>query len=139
MDILTPTLPKIGRINTKEILVVGFNDDAFNVLNKRKNGSQAYHLTRINSSFQAFRRLSESLKYDVPADQPHAILCDIDFLKEDFFSLLKKIRTDNLTKNIPFITLTSKNTTLSIKEAALHGSRCRCKAGRTVTLEPIHR
>ena len=121
MDILTPTLPKIGRINTKEILVVGFNDDAFNVLNKHKNGSRAYHLTRINSSFQAFRRLSESLKYDVPADQPHAIICDIDFLKEDFFNLLKKIRTDKLTKNIPFITLTARNTPLSIKEAALHG------------------
>jgi len=121
MDILTPTLPKIGRINTKEILVVGFNDDAFDVLNKHKNGSRAYHLTRINSSFQAFRRLSESLKYDVPADQPHAIICDIDFLKEDFFNLLKKIRTDKLTKNIPFITLTSRNTQLSIKEAALHG------------------
>ena len=121
MDILTPSLPKIGRINTKEILVVGFDNDAFDVLSKHKNGSRTYHLTRVNSSFQAYRTLSESLQNDVPSALPHVILCDIDFLKEDFFNLLKKIRTDKLIQNIPFITLTVKNTPLSIKEAALHG------------------
>jgi len=121
MDILTPSLPKVGKINTKEILVVGFKDEAYDVLAKHKNGSRIYHLKRVNSSFQAYRELSESLQNDVPSEQPQAIICDIDFLKEDFFNLLKKIRTDNLTKNIPFITLSSKNTKISIKEAALHG------------------
>jgi len=121
MDILTPSLPKIGRINTKEILVIGLEDDAFDVLNKHKNGSRNYHLTRLSSSFQAFRKISESLQNDAPEKQPQAILCDIDFLREDFFNLLKKLRTDKLTKNIPFITLTSRNVRLSIKEAAIHG------------------
>ncbi len=121
MDILTPSLPKVGRINTKEILVVGFEDDAFAVLSKHKNGSRNYHFTRISSSFQAFRKLNESLQNDVPNEQPQAILCDIDFLREDFFNLLKKIRTDKFTNNIPFITLSARNAKLTIKEAALHG------------------
>ena len=121
MDILTPSLPKVGRINTKEILVVGFEDDAFAVLSKHKNGSRNYHFTRISSSFQAFRKLNESLQNDVPNEQPQAILCDIDFLREYFFNLLKKIRTDKFTNNIPFITLSARNAKLTIKEAALHG------------------
>ncbi len=117
MDILSPPLLKVGRINTKEILVVGFDDPTFRILNKHKNGSRSYTLKRINTSFHAYSTLKDKIESCLPTDYPKAIICDSKFLALDEYRLVRKIQSDPIMKNIPFITISALNEKLDPKKA----------------------
>lgn len=109
MDILTPPLLKIGQLNTKEIFLIGFDDAAFGVLNKYKNGSRTYKFNRLNTSFSAYNALKNKIENNLPQEYPRAILCDAHFLAEEDFRLIKKLQSDVVMKDIPFITISTIN------------------------------
>ncbi len=119
MDILTPPLLKIGQLNTKEIFLIGFDDAAYGVLNKHKNGSRIYKFNRIHTSFSAYNALKERIENSLPQDYPKAILCDAQFLVEEQFRLVKKLQSDPIMKNVPFIAIStlSKEEKIITKEA----------------------
>lgn len=107
MDILTPPLLKIGQLSTKEIFLIGFDDASYGVLNKHKNGSRAYKLRRLHTSFSAYNALKEKIENNLPQEYPRAILCDSQFLSDEEFRLVKKLQSDAIMKNVPFITIST--------------------------------
>ena len=107
MDILNIPISKVGHIKTSKILVVGFNQMTFGVLNKYKNGSRKYQLERIDSSFKAYHWLAGIVEDELPERYPRAILCDLEFLIADDFRFVDKIQSNPLLKNIPFIVISN--------------------------------
>ncbi len=121
MEILNIPVTRVGRINVSKILVVGFNQTTYGVLNKYKNGSRTYVLERMDSSFKAYHHLLEVAKDELPENQPKAILCDLQFLKDDDYRFLKKIQSDKILQNIPFILISTNGATIDPTFALTRG------------------
>jgi len=121
MDVLNVPIVKAGRINIRELLVVGFNDQGFSVLNKYKNGSVAYSLKRIDSPFKAYHWLKDRVDNYLPEDYPKGIVCDLKFLLEDDFRFINKIQSDTILKNLPIIAISSDGSRIDVTEGLEKG------------------
>ena len=121
MDILNIPATRIDRVNTSKLLLVGFNEQTYNVLNKYKNGSRKYQLQRIDSPFRAYRWLMDTVNEEMPDKHPRAILCDLQFLKDDDFRFLKKLQANNILKDIPFIVISTNGAKINTEFALQRG------------------
>lgn len=121
MDILNIPISKVGRVATSKILVVGFNQTTFGVLNKYKNGSRSYQLERIDSPFKAYHWLVDVVEEALPERYPRAIICDLEFLIADDFRFLDKIQSHPILKDIPFITVSNNGVRIDPSVALQRG------------------
>jgi len=117
MDVLNVPMIKADSIHLRDLLVVGFNDSGFKVLNKYKNGSVAYRLKRIDSPFKAYHWLKDRIDNFLPEDYPKGIVCDLNFLLEDNYRFLNQVIADPILQTIPFIAISTDGTKINVQEA----------------------
>lgn len=100
MDILTPQT----KLETNDILFVGF-DNYFYKSIVQNSGADVFSHKLINNPFRAFNWLQKQVIEIDRSSHPVAIVCELNFLLEDNYILLKNIKKHDILKNIPFIVI----------------------------------
>lgn len=90
----------INAADVKKILVVGFDNYSYILLNENKEDFGYYKFEEINDSFQAYRWLEQNIHANA---EPVAVICNFKFLQNDQFQLLKNIQLHGELKQLPFI------------------------------------
>ncbi len=95
-------------VNVKQILVVGFDDFSYILLNENKDDFGYYSFEKINDSFNAYHWLENHITNST-SDEPVAVICNYNFLREDNFNLLKNIQLNNELRSIPFLVVATED------------------------------
>ena len=109
-------------IDIKQILVVGFEDFSYILLNENKEDFGYYRFNEVNESFKAYHWLEQEINASFSKKEPIAVICNFEFLVNDDFNLLKNIQLHPELKSIPFLVVgTEENFQLDTEDALKMG------------------
>ena len=101
--------PKMSGFETVEILLVEDNPtDAELTLRALRKGNLANHITWVKDGEEALDFIFRAGNYaERPSENPKLILLDIKLPKVDGIEVLKRIKSDDRTRIIPVVMVTS--------------------------------
>lgn len=94
-------------VNVKQILVVGFNDFSYILLNEDNDDFGYYRFKEMSDSFKAYHWLETQINNKI-SNEPIAVICNYDFLKDDNYNLLKNIQLHAELRSIPFLVVATE-------------------------------
>ena len=111
------------RIDSKtrqEFLLLGFQNHFFSSLSSFEGFDDSeIELTEYNNSVSSYNQLLQRLKEGMPL--PSAIICNLDYLKEDNFFLLENTRNHPKLRLIPFILFATERADINCEELLRRG------------------
>jgi CheY-like chemotaxis protein len=101
----------IGNMPNNVILLVEDNeDDAYLALRAFRKSKVQNEIVRVGDGVEALEYLFCQGAYaDRPAGLPEVVLLDLNMPRMDGLELLRRLRADPVTKNLPIVVLTSSS------------------------------
>jgi len=101
--------------SAQDVLVLGFDNHSYILLNEQ-DGMGYYAFKSFDNSFKAFAHLEDKINQN-----PVAIICSYEFLRDESFRFLHALTANASYKNIPFIVISAEGLDIPIQEALKMG------------------
>lgn len=99
----------------QDVFVLGFDNHSYILLNEQ-DGIGYYDFKTFNNSFKAYTHLEDTF-----SQNPVAIICSYEFLRDENFRFLHSLTAHKSYKNIPFIVISSDGLDIPIEQALKMG------------------